>query len=50
VLFAASAFSLETPGVKLIGAVPQGIPALRMPAVYWNDLNELLPLARDHSH
>jgi high affinity sulfate transporter 1 len=42
---AASAFSLERYGVKLIGAVPQGIPPLRVPAVYWYDLNQLLPLA-----
>jgi SulP family sulfate permease len=41
----ASAFSLETGGVKLIGAVPQGIPPLKVPALYWRDLNELLPLA-----
>src|SRR5207245_1405898 len=41
----ASAFSLEIRGVKLIGAVPQGIPPLRVPAVHWHDLNELLPLA-----
>jgi high affinity sulfate transporter 1 len=41
----ASAFSLETRGVKLIGAVPQGIPPLKVPALYWRDLNELLPLA-----
>jgi high affinity sulfate transporter 1 len=41
----ASAFSLEMRGVKLIGAVPQGIPPLRVPAVYWHDLNQLLPLA-----
>jgi high affinity sulfate transporter 1 len=44
-IIAASAFSLETHGVKLIGAVPQGIPALKVPALYWRDLNELLPLA-----
>jgi high affinity sulfate transporter 1 len=44
-IIAASAFSLETHGVKLIGAVPQGIPPLRLPAVYWQDLNQLLPLA-----
>ena len=25
--------------------MPQGIPPLRVPAVYWNDLNDLLPLA-----
>jgi SulP family sulfate permease len=44
-IVAASAFSLETEGVKLIGAVPQGIPPLKVPAVYWHDLNDLLPLA-----
>ena len=44
-IVAASAFSLETRGVKLIGTMPQGIPPLRVPAVYWNDLNDLLPLA-----
>lgn len=44
-IIVASALSLETRGVKLIGAVPQGIPPLRVPAVYWHDLNELLPLA-----
>ena len=42
---AASAFSLERHGVKLIGAVPQGIPPFRLPTVYWQDLNQLLPLA-----
>src|ERR1051325_11272802 len=41
----ASGFSLETRGVTLIGAVPQGIPPLRLPALRWNDLNQLLPLA-----
>jgi sulfate permease, SulP family len=42
---AASMLSLETRGVNLIGSVPQGIPPLRIPAVQWQDLNELLPLA-----
>jgi len=44
-IVAALAFSLDTHGVKLIGAVPQGIPPLKLPAVYWQDLNQLLPLA-----
>ena len=44
-IVAASAFSLERHGVKLIGAVPQGIPPLRLPAIYWQDLSQLLPLA-----
>ena len=42
---AASAFSLERHGVKLIGVVPQGIPPFKLPAVYWQDLDQLLPLA-----
>jgi len=44
-IVAASAFSLERHGVRLIGAMPQGIPPFRLPAVYWQDLNQLLPLA-----
>jgi len=42
---AASLLSLETRGVNLIGSVPQGIPPLRIPAVQWHDLNQVLPLA-----
>src|SRR5947208_3797520 len=44
-IIAATTLSLETRGVKLIGAVPQGIPPLRLPVLGWRDLNELLPLA-----
>jgi high affinity sulfate transporter 1 len=44
-ILAASLFSLESRGVKLIGTVPQGIPPLRLPVVFWQDLNQLLPLA-----
>ena len=44
-IIAASTLSLETHGVKLIGAVPQGIPPLKVPPLYWRDLNQLLPLA-----
>jgi len=36
---------LEARGVKLLGAVPQGLPDLGLPAIHWADLNELLPLA-----
>src|SRR5262249_24854994 len=43
-IIAASALSLETHGVKLIGTVPQGIPSFKLPAVYWHGMNELLPL------
>ena len=44
-IVAASALSLGERGVKLLGNVPQGLPPIRLPAVYWHDLNELLPLA-----
>lgn len=44
-IIAASALSLDSRGVKLLGNIPEGIPPLGMPAVYWHDLNELLPLA-----
>src|SRR5439155_2368788 len=44
-IIAATTLSLETRGVKLIGAVQQGIPPLKVPTLYWRDLNELLPLA-----
>src|SRR5438094_154646 len=44
-IIAATTLSLETRGVKLIGAVPQGIPPLKVLTLYWRDLNELLPLA-----
>ena len=44
-IIAASAFSLEAHGVKLIGAVPQGLPPLKVPVLAWHDLNNLLPLA-----
>jgi high affinity sulfate transporter 1 len=44
-IIAATTLSLEARGVKLIGAVPQGIPPLKLPPLYWRDLNELLPLA-----
>ena len=44
-IVAASAFSLEARGVKLLGNVPQGLPAIGLPAIQWADLNDLLPLA-----
>lgn len=40
-----SALSLDKRGVQLLGEVPQGLPAIGMPAIHWADLNELLPLA-----
>src|SRR4030095_10177475 len=44
-IIAASALSLETRGVKLLGEVPQGLPPISLPAIGWSDLNSLLPLA-----
>ncbi len=40
-----SLLDLESRGVKLLGDVPAGLPAPGLPAVHWQDLNELLPLA-----
>lgn len=42
---ASSLFSLDARGVKLLGEVPQGLPAPGLPEVRWADLNDLLPLA-----
>jgi MFS superfamily sulfate permease-like transporter len=36
---------LDARGVKLLGEVPQGLPGLSLPLVYWADLNELVPLS-----
>jgi MFS superfamily sulfate permease-like transporter len=36
---------LEARGVALLGAVPQGLPAISLPRVHGEDLNALLPLA-----
>jgi high affinity sulfate transporter 1 len=44
-IIASSALSLDTKGVKLLGDVPQGLPPIGLPAIHWDDLNELLPLA-----
>jgi len=44
-IVSASALSLDARGVKLLGTLPEGLPSIGLPAVYWHDLNELLPLA-----
>jgi len=44
-IVASSLLGLESRGVKLLGEVPQGLPALGLPAITWSDLNNLLPLA-----
>jgi len=44
-ILASGWLGLEARGVKLLGEVPQGLPALGLPALHWSDLNDLLPLA-----
>jgi high affinity sulfate transporter 1 len=44
-ILASTWFGLEGRGVKLLGEVPQGLPAIGLPAIQWSDLNKLLPLA-----
>jgi sulfate permease, SulP family len=44
-IFVGSIIDLGQHGVKLLGSVPNGLPAIQLPAVHWNDINELLPLA-----
>ena len=44
-ILASSFLSLDMRGVKLLGEVPQGLPAVGLPAISWSDLRDLLPLA-----
>ena len=44
-IVASSMLGLEARGVKLLGDVPQGLPAIGLPAIAWADLNRMLPLA-----
>jgi high affinity sulfate transporter 1 len=44
-IVAAAMTDLDARGVKLLGEVPQGLPAIGLPAIHWSDLNDLLPLA-----
>jgi sulfate permease, SulP family len=44
-IVAAALTGLDARGVKLLGEVPQGLPAIGLPAIHWSDLNDLLPLA-----
>ena len=44
-ILASAWLGLEGRDVKLLGEVPQGLPAIGLPLLQWSDLNELLPLA-----
>ncbi|MGA7116615.1 MAG: SulP family inorganic anion transporter [Hyphomicrobium sp.] len=44
-ILASALLGLDAKGVKLLGEVPQGLPAIGFPEVHWSDLNALLPLA-----
>ena len=44
-ILASDWLGLEPRGVKLLGPVPQGLPAIGLPDLRWTDLNDLLPLA-----
>jgi MFS superfamily sulfate permease-like transporter len=44
-IVASGLLGLEARGVKLLGAVPQGLPDIGLPAIHWTDANDLLPLA-----
>jgi MFS superfamily sulfate permease-like transporter len=44
-IVASALLGLDAKGVKLLGEVPQGLPAIGWPQVYWSDFNALLPLA-----
>lgn len=44
-IVASALLGLDARGVKLLGEVPEGLPAPGLPEIYWSDLNALLPLA-----
>jgi sulfate permease, SulP family len=44
-ILASMLLGLDARGVKLLGEVPQGLPAIGLPVLHWNDWNALLPLA-----
>jgi high affinity sulfate transporter 1 len=41
----ATATGMEQRGVRMLGAVPQGLPVPRVPAIHAGEINDLLPLA-----
>lgn len=44
-ILASMLLGLDARGVKLLGDVPEGLPAIGLPALRWADWNALLPLA-----
>src|SRR4051794_21612874 len=44
-IVASAWLGLEARGVKLLGNIPEGLPAIGLPAIHWADVNQLLPLA-----
>jgi high affinity sulfate transporter 1 len=44
-IIAASALDFQQHGVKLLGAVPQGLPAPSVPAIHGDEFADLVPLA-----
>jgi MFS superfamily sulfate permease-like transporter len=44
-IVAATVIDVGSMGVKLLGAVPRGLPIPSLPAVHWHDFGDLLPLA-----
>src|SRR5258705_6845609 len=44
-IVASGLLGLDARGVKLLGAVPQGLPDIGLPPIHWADANELLPHA-----
>jgi high affinity sulfate transporter 1 len=44
-IVAARVMHLDERGVALLGAVPQGLPMPKLPAVAWTDVHQILPLA-----
>jgi high affinity sulfate transporter 1 len=44
-IVAAGALDLGSRGVSLLGELPKGLPPVAVPAIGWNEINELLPLS-----
>ena len=42
---AVALFGLDQRGVSIVGAVPQGLPALALPSLEWSTIRQLLPTA-----